>query len=148
MQVVANGVETGAAIFDAENKTFSLDLKGAYPEDSEIDIYKRVATLGKGRVTVTDTVKSKIDGEIQFNYLLTTEPVFVEDGIFTVNGVKVEYDRSLSFSYDCPDVTMPETVDMPVEWECERLYRIKLTALLKADEEKSFKIEVRQQIKT
>ena len=148
MQVVANGVETGAAIFDAENKTFSLDLKGAYPEDSEIDTYKRVATLGEGRVTVTDTVKSKIDGEIQFNYLLTTEPVFVEDGIFTVNGVKVEYDRSLSFSYDCPDVTMPETVDMPVEWECERLYRIKLTALLKADEEKSFKIEVRQQIKT
>ncbi|MBO5281447.1 MAG: hypothetical protein J6B55_09620, partial [Clostridia bacterium] len=100
------------------------------------------------RVTVTDTVKSKIDGEIQFNYLLTTEPVFVEDGIFTVNGVKVEYDSSLSFSYDCPDVTMPETVDMPIEWECERLYRLKLTTSLKADEEKSFKIEAVKQIKT
>ena len=144
MQVIANGVETGEAIFDAESKAFSLDLKGVYPAEAEIDTFKRTAALGNGQVTVTDYVKSKIDGEIQFNYLLNTEPVFVEDGVFTVHGVRVEYDSSLSFSYDRPDVTMPETVDIPIEWETESLYRVKLTSKLEAGKSYEYKITVKK----
>ena len=142
MQAIGVEYVTSEAVYDKDNKTFSLNLKGAYPADAEIDTYKRTASLGEGQVTVTDTVKSKIDGEIQFNYLLTTEPVFIEDGVFTVQGVKVEYDRSLIFSYDSPDVTMPETVDMPIEWDCEKLYRVKLSAPLEANRSYEFKTTV------
>ena len=142
MQAIGVEYVTSEAVYDKDNKTFSLNLKGAYPADAEIDTYKRTASLGEGQVTVTDTVKSKIDGEIQFNYLLTTEPVFIEDGVFTVQGVKVEYDRSLIFSYDSPDVTMPETVDMPIEWGCEKLYRVKLSAPLEANRSYEFKTTV------
>ena len=142
MQMIGAEYVTSDAVYDKDNKTFSLDLKGAYPKEAEIDIYKRVAALGEGQVTVTDILKSKIDGEVQFNYLLNTKPEFIEDGVFTVHGVRVEYDKSLAFSYDCPDVAMPETVDIAAEWETEGLYRVKLTAPLEANREYEFKIRV------
>ena len=142
MQVIANGVESGEAIFDAENKTFSLDLAGAYPAETEIETFKRTVALGDGYVTVEDSVASKIDGEIQFNYLLNTKPEFVEDGVFTVHGVRVEYDRTLDFSFDCPDVTMPETIDMPIEWETEKLYRVKLSCKLAPDAGRVFSMKI------
>jgi hypothetical protein len=66
----------------------------------------------------------------------------VEDGIFTVHGRRVEYDKSLSFSYDCPDMAMPETIDFVKEWDTEQLYRIKLSGKLQANEACSFKLTV------
>ena len=142
MQVIANGVESGEAIFDAENKTFSLDLAGAYPAEAEIETFKRTVALGDGYVTVEDRIASKIDGEIQFNYLLNTKPEFVEDGVFTVHGVRVEYDKTLAFSFDCPDVAMPETIDMPIEWETEKLYRVKLSCKLAPDAGRVFSMKI------
>ena len=142
MQGIGTEYVTSDAVYDKNNKTFSLDLKGAYPADAEIDTYKRIATLGDGQVTITDIVKSNIDGEIQFNYLLNEKPEFVEDGVFTVHGVKVKYDRSLAFSYDCPDVTMPETVDMPIEWECDKLYRVSLIGKLEANKQHKYNVTV------
>lgn len=144
MQGIGTEYVTKDAVYDKDNKTFSLDLKGAYPADAEIDTYKRVAALGEGQVTITDTVKSNIDGEVQFNYLLNAKPELVEDGVFSVSGVRVEYDSSLTFSYDCPDVAMEETTDMPIEWECEKLYRVKLSGKLVSGESHNFITTVKQ----
>ena len=142
MQVIGVEYVTSDAVYDEKNKTFSLNLKGAYPEDTKLESYKREVALGDGCVTVSDKIVSKIDGEIEFNYLLNTKPEFIEDGIFTVHGVKIEYDKNLTFSVDSPDTKMPETLDIPIEWECEKLYRVKLSASLEANRGYEFKITV------
>jgi hypothetical protein len=130
------------AVFNEKNKTFSLNLTRAYPSDTEIENYERTVALGDGCVTVNDSIISKIEGEVCFNLLCNTKPVLVEDGIFTVHGRRVEYDKSLSFSYDCPDMTMPETVDFVKEWDTEQLYRIKLKAALEAGKNCVFELKV------
>ena len=134
MQMIGVDYVASDAVYDKENKTFSLNLKGAYPADAEIGAYTRTVALGEGSVTVVDDITSLKDGEITFNYLMNDEPTLVENGSFMVKGVRVEYDKSLDFSYDCPDLTMPETCEMSEAWNCERLYRVKLSATLKANE--------------
>ena len=142
MQVIGKDFVATKANYDAENKTFSLELAGAYPADAKIESFKREVSLGNGLVNVNDTVISNIDGEITFNYLLNTEPKLVSDGVFTVHDRRVEFDKSLSFEVDSPDTEMPETVDMPIEWECERLYRVRLSGKLDAHRSYKFSLTV------
>ena len=143
MQAIGMEYVASDAVYDEQSKTFSLNLKGAYPADAEIESYTRTATLGDGNVTIKDTVKSNINGSIEFNYLCNVEPLLVENGAFTVRGKRVEYDKSLNFSVDCPDVAMPETADMPVEWECEKLYRIKLSGTLQSGRTRDYIMTVK-----
>ena len=142
MQVIGKDFVATESKYDAESKTFSLNLTKAYPADAEIENYERTVALGDGCVTVSDFITSKIEGEVCFNLLCNTKPVLVEDGIFTVHGRRVGYDKSLSFSYDCPDMTMPETVDFVKEWDTEQLYRIKLKAALEAGKNYVFELKV------
>lgn len=132
------------AVFNEDSKSFSLNLTKAYPTDAEIENYERTVALSGGCVTVIDSIASKIDGTVCFNLLCNTMPVWIEDGVFTVHGRRVEYDKSLSFSYDCPDMTMPETVDFVSEWDCEQLYRVKLTAPLKANRVMEVSLKVKK----
>ena len=60
----------------------------------------------------------------------------------TIHGKTVRYDPALAVSVDIPDFTWPETASIPAGWDCERLYRIRLTAPLKAGEKHAFQIEV------
>ncbi len=143
MQVIGKDFVATESKYDAESKTFSLELAGAYPADAEIESFKREIALGEGFVTVNDTVISKIDGEITFNYLLNTKPELTEDSAFTVHGRRVEFDKSLTFAYDSPDTEMPETVTMPIEWECDKLYRVTLTGKLEANKPLNFALTVK-----
>lgn len=142
MQVIGRNFVATESKYDAENKTFSLELAGAYPADAEIESFKREVALGEGQVTVNDTVISKIDGEITFNYLLNTEPKLIENGVFTVHERRIEFDKNLTFEVDSPDTEMPETVAMPIEWECEKLYRVKLSGKLGANTVHKYQIKI------
>lgn len=54
----------------------------------------------------------------------------------------VRYDPAWTVSVDSPDCTWPETESIPADWDCEQLYRICLTALLKAGRTHVFQTEV------
>ena len=66
----------------------------------------------------------------------------VEAGVFTVHGKTVRYDPALTISVDIPDCTWPETESIPADWDCRRIYRIRLTAPLEARVERIFQMEV------
>ena len=134
LQAVGKEYVAKDAKFDAESRSFSIELADAYPKDAGIESFKREVKLSDGEVTVCDCLLSKFDGEVTFNYLCNVKPELIEDGVISIHGRRVEYDKRLRLSFDCPDVTMPETVAMAVEWESENLYRLKLTAPLKANE--------------
>ena len=142
MQVIGKDFVATDAVFNEESKSFSLNLTKAYPSDTEIENYERTIAPGDGYITVKDYITSKIEGEVCFNLLCNTKPVAVEDGIFTVHGRSVEYDKSLSFSYDCPDMTMPETVDFVNEWDTDQIYRIKLQGKLSANTVNQYKLKI------
>ena len=142
MQVMGKDFVATEPKYDAESKTFSIELAGAYPESAELKSFKREVSLGEGTVAINDTVISKIDGEISFHYLLNTKPELVEDGVFTVHGRRVEFDKRLSFAVDSPDTEMPETVAMPIEWECDKLYRVSLVGKLEANKQHKYNVTV------
>lgn len=144
LQAIGKEYVAKDAKFDAESRSFSVELADAYPKDAGIESFKREVTLGDGEVTVCDRLLSKFDGEVTFNYLCNVKPEFIEEGVISIHGRRVEYDKRLQLSFDCPDVTMPETVAMAVEWESENLYRLKLTAPLKANETLEVSLKVKK----
>ncbi len=130
------------AQFDEKTGKLTLDLAPAYPTDSQLTYYTRSAVIEDGKAIVCDTLRSKVDGEVTFNLLCNTKPEDIEKGSFTLHGKTVNFDDRLTLTYDTPDCTWPETKVIPEGWDCEQLYRIKLTAPLKANEMATFTLEV------
>ena len=130
------------AVFEEENGKLTMDLAGAYPVESELSYFTRSAVIEDGKAVVTDTVRIKKDGEVTFNLLCNCKPENVEKGSFTIHGKTVRFDERLSFDVDSPDCTWVETETIPASWNCEALYRIKLTAPLKANEIYAYTMEV------
>lgn len=130
------------AEYDSESGRLSLDLTDAYTADAAINEYKRAAVIEDGKAVITDTVTSRIDGEIIFNLLTVCEPHLIEKGKMEVAGSVVDFDESLEFSFDIPDCTWEETANLPSQWGVDKFYRIRLRAPLKADESKTFKLTV------
>ena len=130
------------AVFDEESGKLTLDLAAAYHPDAALAYYLRSAVIEDGKAIVCDEIISKKDGEVTFNLLCNTEPQNVEKGSFTIHGKKVNFDESLTLAVDSPDCTWVETQTIPASWECEQLYRIRLTAPLKEGVKQSYKIEV------
>ena len=130
------------AVFEEESGKLTMDLAGAYPVESELSYFTRSAVIEDGKAVVTDTVRIKKDGEVTFNLLCNCKPENVEKGSFTIHGKTVRFDERLSFDVDSPDCTWVETKTIPESWDCETLYRVKLTGALKADETYTYAIEV------
>ena len=130
------------AVYDDDSGRLTVDLTDAYPNDASIEKYERSAVIDNGRVYVTDTITSTVDGEVIFNLICTCEPKLLEPGKLLINGSVVEFDRSLEFGYDVPDCTWEETQSLPAQWGIDSFYRIRLKAYLKAGEQKSFKLVV------
>jgi hypothetical protein len=66
----------------------------------------------------------------------------IEKGSFTIHGKKVEFDERLSLATDSPDCTWIETKTIPESWNCEKIYRIRLTAPLSAGVESTFALHI------
>ena len=130
------------AVFEEESGKLTLDLAAAYPADAAIAEYIRSAVIEDGKAVVYDEIISKKDGNVTFNLLCNVKPENIEKGSFTIHGKKINFDESLTMDIDSPDCTWVETQTIPTSWECEQLYRIKLSAPLVANEKKRFKLEV------
>ena len=130
------------AVFDEESGKLTLDLASAYHPDAALAYYLRSAVIEDGKAVVCDEIISKKDGNVTFNLLCNVKPENIEKGSFTIHGKKVNFDESLTMDIDSPDCTWVETQTIPTSWECEQLYRIKLSAPLKAGVKQSYKIEV------
>ena len=136
------GYASKNAVFDEESGKLTLDLAAAYHPDAALGYYTRSAVIEDGKAIVCDEIISLKDGEVTFNLLCNTEPKDIKKGSFTIHGKTVNFDESLTLTIDSPDCTWVETKTIPSSWNCEQLYRIKLTAPLSANEKKSFKLEV------
>jgi hypothetical protein len=130
------------AQFDEDTGKLTLDLTNAYHTDAAIESYIRSAVIEDGKAIVCDELTSKKDGSVTFNLLCNAEPEAVGAGSFEIHGKTVNYDPSLILEIDSPDCTWVETKTIPTSWNCENLYRIKLTAPLKEGVKQSYKIEV------
>jgi hypothetical protein len=150
-----NGVEQKPGIeyqarcaeYDEASGRLTLDLQAAYPAEAGIERYLRSAWIEQGsseahRAVVQDELIPAVDGEVVFNLLCNAQPILGEAGKLTIHGRTVCYDPTLALSVDIPDCTWPETASIPASWSSERLYRIRLTAPLKAGEKQVFRIEV------
>jgi hypothetical protein len=130
------------AQFDEATGKLTLDLTAAYPSEAGIISYLRSARLEKGRAIVTDELTSAKDGEVTFHLLCNCEPVLTKAGELSVHGKTVYYHPTLTVSVDSPDCTWPETRAIPAGWDCEKFYRISLSAPLEAGKKQTFQIEV------
>ncbi len=130
------------AQFDEETGRLTLDLTNAYPAEAEIASYIRSAVIENGKAIVSDELTSVKDGEVTFNLLCNAEPEIVSAGCFKIHGKQVNYDPSLSLGIDSPDCTWPETQKIPASWDCDKLYRIKLSSALKANVTRRFDLTV------
>ena len=130
------------AQFDEDAGKLTLDLTGAYHPDAAIESYIRSAVIEDGKAIVCDELTSKKDGSVTFNLLCNAEPQNIEKGSFTLHGKTVNYDPSLTLEIDSPDCTWVETKTIPASWNCEKIYRVKLTAPLKEGVKQRFTLEV------
>ncbi|MBQ8409266.1 MAG: heparinase II/III family protein [Clostridia bacterium] len=130
------------AQFDEGTGKLTLDLTNAYHADAGIASYVRSAVIEDGKAVVCDALTSKKDGSVTFNLLCNTEPEIVGEGCFKIHSKLVNYDPSLTLEVDSPDCTWVEAQKIPGSWNCDKLYRIKLTATLKAGQKQTYKLEV------
>ena len=130
------------AQFDESTGKLTLDLTNAYPAEAEISSFIRSAYIENGRATIRDELTSARDGSVTFNLLCNCEPEIVGEGCFTLHGKLVNYDPSLTLEIDSPDCSWVETEKIPGSWNCDKLYRVRLTAPLKANEPRVFTLTV------
>ena len=130
------------AQFDEESGKLALDLTSAYHPDAAIESYIRSAVIEDGKAIVCDELTSKKDGEVTFNLLCNTEPEIVGEGCFKIHGKLVNYDPSLTLAVDSPDCSWVEAQKIPGSWNCDKLYRIRLTATLEAGKKYEFILKV------
>lgn len=130
------------AQFDEESGKLTLDLTNAYPADAAIEAYVRSAVIENGKAIVCDELTSKKDGRVTFNLLCNTEPETVSAGCFKIHGKTVNYDPSLTLEIDSPDCSWIEAQKIPGSWNCDKLYRIKLTANLEAGKKQKYELKV------
>ena len=130
------------AQFDEDTGKLTLDLTNAYHADAAIESYIRSAVIEDGKAIVCDELTSKKDGSVTFNLLCNAEPEIVGAGCFKIHGKTVNYDPSLTLEIDSPDCSWVEAQKIPGSWNCDKLYRIKLTATLEAGKEQTYKLEV------
>ena len=130
------------AIYHEMTGALSIDMTSVYPAAANLEHYRRKAVIEDGKAIITDTITSKIDGEVIFNLLTVAEPKLIEAGKMEVCGKVVDFDPSLEFSFDNPDCTWEETEVLPEHWGIEKFYRIRLRAPLKAGVEQTFTLAV------
>ncbi len=141
-QLPGRQFEARDPVFDPDSGRLTLNLTHAYPAEAALSSFIRSGVIEDGRAEIVDEIVSERDGEITFNLLCGCEPVPVGDGIMTVRGKTVLYDPSLTVSVDSPDCSEPETEGIPRAWNTDRMYRIRMTAPLKANETHRFTLAV------
>ena len=115
-------------VFDEDNKSYSLELAGAYPASVGVLSYKRSAQLESGLVTVTDEVSLSEVKEMDFVIMSHVRPELTEDGISLAEGCTLTHSDNLTPEIEEFD---PVGMDALTKWGSEKLYRIHLKCTAK-----------------
>lgn len=114
--------------YNEENGGLELDVTSAYPENAGLERYSRRAELSGGAIKITDSFALKENGSVTFNLICRAEPKFIENGKFSVENRVAHFDESLEFSLEEIDCSSVEMKRLPILWDCEKLWRVKLSA--------------------
>lgn len=113
--------------YDETTGKLTMNLKTAYPPESDIDTYVRSAVLQDGVITLEDDVKLNNKGTVMFSFLVTKAPESVEENSFVLQGRTVTFDPSLEYKIEELTCDWPEVVGIPGGWETDVMRRITLT---------------------
>ena len=122
-------------VCDVEGRCVSMEIGTAYHADAGIESLVRTSRLEDGRITVTDDIKLKEEGEYIFHLNLVNEPKLIEDGKVEIgDGRVLSFDsETLTFSYDrVENKNLPyDDLNIQSHWDVECLWDLKLTGKFK-----------------
>ena len=107
--------------FSEENKSYSLEISGAYPKSAGVLGYRRSAKLEAGKVSFTDKVELDTEREIDFILMTHVKPELCDGGISLAEGCTLHYDSRLNVEIEVVD---PVGMDALSKWGSEVLYRM------------------------
>ena len=117
--------------FSEENKSYSLEISGAYPKSAGVLGYRRSAKLEAGKVSFTDKVELDTEREIDFVLMTHVKPEITDTGISLAEGCTLLYDSRLTPEIEVVD---PVGMDALAKWGSEVLYRMHFRIKDKAGE--------------
>ena len=116
------------SIYDPQSGKFSIDITNAYPLEAQLSSYIRSTEIINSEVLIKDRIEFSQEGSIIFNYLVRVKPEKIDADSFMIEGRRVSFDDRLEFSIEALDNQEPEVMGIPKAWECESLYRIRLSS--------------------
>ncbi len=124
MQKDGSRFKTEGEIYDKENRSVTMELRAAYPEEAKIKSLVRSVRLDCGRAVISDRVSLDGEGEIELHFLVIQPPVISGNQIALAEGRTLYFDKRL-----VPEV---ETVELDPSlvgrWKSDKLYMIRLKA--------------------
>lgn len=114
--------------YDPESGKISFELQKAYPSEANIKSYRRSCEMSDSEIILTDELELNENGSIKFNFLVRVKPQIVTENTFVIEGRTVSFDDRLDYSIEALDNTEPEVAGIPNAWNCECLYRIRLSS--------------------
>ncbi|MBQ0101791.1 MAG: heparinase II/III family protein [Firmicutes bacterium] len=128
--------------YDEKSGKLTLDLTEAYPEEARLSSLIRSCVLKNGEAVITDEVTLLADGEMSFVLMMCQKPMLTSDGVISVSGAEIRFDKRLSVVIDEPDCTSEETSVIPRKWGTDAIYRAVLTAKIKGGSKETFIMRV------
>lgn len=89
--------------FSAEEKSFSAQLKNAYPSEAGILSYVRCGQIGDGGVVITDDIALDSEREIDFCFTTPTEPKIEDGGFILGDAAKLTCNLPAELSVEAHD---------------------------------------------
>lgn len=115
-------------IYDETSGKLTMNLKNAYPTESDIESYTRSAVLQNGEIVIEDDVKLNSAGSVAFTFLVNRTPEEVTNNSFKLNGRTVTFEGSLEYKLEEIKCDWPEVADIHVGWETDVMRRVILTS--------------------
>ena len=113
-------------IYDAGNRSLTLDLTNAYETDCGLVSYVRRGSLNNGVITLNESVKLDGDRDIDFIFVTHREPKLLSGRrISLAENCVLEYDDGLVAEIEEFD---PVGLNAEIAWGTEKMYRIHLKA--------------------
>lgn len=130
-QQISGGARSKDESCDVDARSVSMDIGGAYPAEAGIESLVRSCSLNDGRITVTDTVKLKEEGEYVFHLNMINEPKLLDDGKVDIGcGRVLTYDPEVfTASFDRVENKCLPYDDLNIKgcWDVDCLWDLKLT---------------------
>jgi len=112
--------------YNPELKRLSMDLKNAYPGESDLVRFSRTGQLEKGIIRIKDEIELKKEGTVKFHFMVVEKPQYIEKGILQLSMERnLYYNPELDFSLDEIKIEDSKIIN---NWKRDTVYRIILKA--------------------